>query len=148
MNGKDASAPPGQQARPTQPVRIVPENIPMYYSNTVMVATTPVDICLYFGRYSQTKNENQESVPSELYERQIYMTMDQARRLAQMLNQTIQAVDAPKGQPEAKQADRPATTATKAEPVRTSPQRAAQVPRPKPATKPSVAPHPKPTKPS
>ncbi len=146
MNGRDASAPPGQEARPTQPVRIVPENIPMYYSNTVMVATTPVDICLYFGRYSQTKNENQESVPAELYERQVYMTMDQARRLAQMLNQTIQAVDSSKAQQEAKQAARPTTTATHPEPVRTSPQQAAQGPRPKPATKPPVAPPPKPTK--
>lgn len=78
---------------PGQPARIVPEKLSIYYSNCAMVATTPVDISLYFGRYVQTNQPNQGPALAELYERQIYMTLEQAKKLAQVLNQTIQGIE-------------------------------------------------------
>ena len=77
-----------------QPARIIPDKLSIYYSNCAMVATTPVDISLYFGRYVQTNTQDQGPTLAELYERQIYMTLEQAKKLAQVLNQTIQGLEA------------------------------------------------------
>ena len=146
MNERQAGPPAAQETRSNQPVRIVPDTISIYYSNTVMVATSPVDICLYFGRYSQTRNENQEPVPAELYERQIYMTMDQAKRLAQVLNQTIQAVES--GKPPTETRQPPPASSGQTGTGRPAPRPGGQPARTKSGTQGQAAPPTRPTKPS
>lgn len=83
----------GRQAN-NQPARIVKDDISVYYSNCAMVGTSPVDLCVYFGRFGQTTDNNQQPLMAEIYEKQIYMTVDQARRLAAVLSQTLQSIDA------------------------------------------------------
>jgi hypothetical protein len=60
-----------------------------YYSNCAMVATSPRDISLFFGRFVPIPDKGSQGL-SELYERQIYMTVEQAEDLARMLTQTVQ----------------------------------------------------------
>jgi hypothetical protein len=76
-----------------QPVRVVKDDINVYYSNCAMVGTSPVDLCVYFGRFGQTLDKDQQPVMAELYDNQIYMTVAQAKRLAAVLNQTIQSME-------------------------------------------------------
>jgi len=71
------------------PSRLMSRQLSVYYSNCVMAATSPRDISLYFGRYVPTPDDKGGQQLSELYERQIYMTIEQAKDLARMLNQTI-----------------------------------------------------------
>ncbi len=86
-----------QRQSSNQPARIVKDDISVYYSNCAMVGTSPVDLCVYFGRFGQTTDNNQQPVMAEIYEKQIYMTVDQARRLAAVLNQTLQSIETPQG---------------------------------------------------
>lgn len=60
----------------------------IYYSNCVMVATSPRDISLFFGRFVPVPEKGSQGL-GELYERQIYMTIEQAEDLARMLTQTV-----------------------------------------------------------
>ncbi len=63
----------------------------IYYSNCAMVATTPRDISLFFGRYSPVPDEKGGQTLGEFYERQIYMTIEQAEDLVKMLTRTLEA---------------------------------------------------------
>ncbi len=74
------------------PARLMSRQMSVYYANCVMVATSPRDISLYFGRYVPTSDEQGGQQLAELYERQIYMTVEQAEDLAKILNQTIQTI--------------------------------------------------------
>jgi hypothetical protein len=80
----------GQQ--PTGPARLVSRDLMIYYANCAMVATTPRDLSIYFGRYSPVADQKGAQQLAELYERQIYMTLEQAEDLVRILGQTIQAV--------------------------------------------------------
>ncbi len=51
-----------------------------------------LDISLYFGRYVPTSDEHGGRQIAELYERQIYMTVEQPEDHPKILNQTIQAL--------------------------------------------------------
>ncbi len=69
--------------------RLMSNQMGVYYSNCAMVAMSPRDISLYFGRYVPTRDNKGSQQLTELYERQIYMTIEQAQDLVKMLNQTI-----------------------------------------------------------
>jgi hypothetical protein len=81
----------GQQ-RPSAPTRIMAKNMGVYYSNCTMIATSPRDLSVYFGRYVPGSNEKGEQSIVELYEHQIYMTLGQAEDLARILSQTLKAI--------------------------------------------------------
>ncbi len=78
---------------PVQPARIIKEKAPIYYSNCAMVSTSPMDLSLYFGRYTPINKENGEQVLVECYEKQIIVTFEQARNLARAIVQTLQLLD-------------------------------------------------------
>jgi hypothetical protein len=63
----------------------------IYYSNCALVATSPRDISIYFGRYVPATDDAGTQTMGELYERQIYMSVEQAENLAQALNATLDA---------------------------------------------------------
>jgi hypothetical protein len=63
----------------------------IYYSNCAMVATSPRDISLFFGRFAPVSDDKGSQTLGELYERQIYMTVEQAEDLVKMLSRTLDA---------------------------------------------------------
>jgi hypothetical protein len=78
------------------PARMMSERMSIYYSNTAMVATSPRDISLFFGRYVPAKDQSGGQSLIELYEQQIYMTVQQAEDLATLLSRTVEAVKSAK----------------------------------------------------
>jgi hypothetical protein len=74
------------------PTRLMAKQLAIYYANCAMAATSPRDVSLFFGRYVPTTNEAGGQQFAELYERQIYMTVEQAADLARMLTETVQAL--------------------------------------------------------
>lgn len=82
MSGQSAGA----------PARLLSRQISIYYANCAMIATTPRDLSIFFGRYTPITDDKGGQQLAELYERQIYMTMEQAEDLMRILGQTIQAV--------------------------------------------------------
>lgn len=86
--------PPAAPASPEQSMRIVQDKISMYYSNCAMLATTPVDISLYFGRLIPVNKETGEQALAEYYERQIVVTVEQAKKIGHALIQTVQLMEA------------------------------------------------------
>ncbi len=74
----------------------------IYYSNSVMVATSPKDVSLYFGRYVPTTTEDGGQTLTEFYERQVYMTYQQAEELMRALMQTMEALRARQPEPKVK----------------------------------------------
>jgi hypothetical protein len=93
MKQNDPEAPqPVAPAAAGGPARLMSRQMTVYYANCAMVATSPRDISLYFGRYVPASDEQGGQQLAELYERQIYMTVEQAEDLAKILNQTIQAL--------------------------------------------------------
>ena len=85
-----------KQAAPTdqpgQLPRIMSRQMAIYYSNCAMVATTPKDISLIFGRYVPANNQQGEQTMAELYERHIYMTVEQAEELKNTLTRTLEVI--------------------------------------------------------
>ncbi|MBI4963445.1 MAG: DUF3467 domain-containing protein [Desulfomonile tiedjei] len=93
----DSTTDKEQEARPQQPgapARAMAKQMGIYYSNCAMVATSPRDISLFFGRYVPGSNEKGEQAMVELYEHQIYMTLEQAEDLVRILGQTVQVTKA------------------------------------------------------
>jgi hypothetical protein len=80
---------PQQPAPANGPARMMSQQMAIYYSNCAMVATSPRDISLFFGRFVPIPDKGSQGL-GELYERQIYMTIEQAEDLARMLTQTVQ----------------------------------------------------------
>lgn len=73
------------------PARMMSNQMGIYYSNCAMVATSPRDISLFFGRFTPVPDDKGGQTLGELYERQIYMTIEQAEDLAKMLTRTVEA---------------------------------------------------------
>jgi len=71
------------------PARMMAKQMGIYYSNCAMVATSPRDISLFFGRYIPATTEGGGPSLAELYEQQIYMTLEQAEDLVRILKQTV-----------------------------------------------------------
>lgn len=80
----------GQSTAVSGPSRIMSNQLATYYSNCAMIATSPRDISLYFGRLAPVQDNKGAQTLAELYEQQIYMTVEQAEDLARMLTQTVQ----------------------------------------------------------
>jgi hypothetical protein len=68
----------------------------IYYSNCALVALSPRDISLFFGRFFPMSDGKGPTALGELYERQVYMTIEQAEDLARMLTETIRGFKARK----------------------------------------------------
>lgn len=71
------------------PTRAMSRQMAVHYANCAMVATSPRDISLFFGRYVPGTDDKGKQKLVELYETQIYMTVSQAEDLARILNQTV-----------------------------------------------------------
>jgi hypothetical protein len=82
-----------ESGKASQFMRIVKDNLQVYYSNCAMVSTTPMDLNIYLGRFVPTQNDKGEQVLAELYEQQVVLTFEQARNLARGLVQTLQMLD-------------------------------------------------------
>ncbi len=74
---------------PAGPARAMSPQLNVYYSNCAMVVTSPRDVSVMFGRYVPASNEKGEQTMAELYERQIYMTIEQAEDLSRILAETV-----------------------------------------------------------
>lgn len=86
--------PDSESAQPSTgrgPARMMSNQMSVYYSNCAMVATTPRDISLFFGRFTPLQDDSGNQSLGELYERQIYMTIEQAEDLVKMLTRTLEA---------------------------------------------------------
>lgn len=101
MPNQSESEPTGG-GRQSAPGRVMSRQMTVQYANCAMVATSPRDISLYFGRYVPGADEKGGQTLVELYETQIYMTVDQAADLAKILNQTVAMIKSGKA-PEAAQ---------------------------------------------
>lgn len=73
-------------------VRLMSKDLNVYYSNCAMVATSPQDISLYYGRLVPASDDKGSQALAELYEKQIYMTFGQAEQVVKLLSQTLEAV--------------------------------------------------------
>jgi hypothetical protein len=92
MDTNETQAPQTETPQPAQatgPARMMSNQMAIYYSNCAMVATSPRDISLFFGRFVPIPEKGSQGL-GDLYERQIYMTVEQAEDLARMLTQTVQ----------------------------------------------------------
>ncbi len=98
------SGQPVSPAAPGGPARMMSNQMAIYYCNCAMVAASPRDISLFFGRLIPTADDKGNQSLAELYERQIYMTFEQAEDLARMLVQTAQMSRAKKAEAAARQA--------------------------------------------
>lgn len=86
-----------EKAQPTAPaglMKLMSKEMSVYYSNCAMIATSPRDMSLYFGRFMPTADEKGNQSLAEFYERQVYMTFEQAEDLVRMLSQTLESVKA------------------------------------------------------
>jgi hypothetical protein len=61
-----------------------------YYSNCAVVATSPREISVLFGRYVSVYTEQQGQGAVPVYEKQILMTVEQAEDLVKTLSQAVQ----------------------------------------------------------
>jgi hypothetical protein len=91
-NGEQESKQTAPADQPGQLPRIMSRQMAIYYSNCAMVATTPKDISLIFGRYVPANNQQGEQTMAELYERHIYMTVEQAEELKNTLSRTLEVI--------------------------------------------------------
>ncbi|MGB6068021.1 MAG: DUF3467 domain-containing protein [Desulfomonilaceae bacterium] len=89
MSAAEAESP--QPSTNRGPARMMSNQMGIYYSNCAMVATSPRDISLFFGRFVPVSGDKGAQSLGELYERQIYMTVEQAEDLVKMLTRTLEA---------------------------------------------------------
>jgi hypothetical protein len=89
MSTADAESPQPTTGR--GPARMMSNQMGIYYSNCAMIATSPRDISLFFGRFTPVADDKGNQTLGELYERQIYMTIEQAEDLVKMLTRTVEA---------------------------------------------------------
>jgi len=90
MKGNDPDPPkPAEDQSAGRPARAMSRQMAVHYANCAMVATSPRDVSLFFGRYVPGTDDKGEQKLVELYETQVYMTVDQAEDLARILTQTV-----------------------------------------------------------
>ncbi len=98
MNQQEKGSTKPDASQPsTGPTRVMANQLSVYYANCAMIATSPRDLSLFFGRFVPTADEKGGQKLVELYERQIYMTLEQAEDLAAVLDQTVKAFKARRG---------------------------------------------------
>ena len=91
----------GQEGAPQRqaqsgPARRMSERMTIYYSNCAMAATSPRDVSVFFGRYVPITDQSGGQSLIELYEQQVYMTVQQAEDLATLLSRTVEAIKSAK----------------------------------------------------
>jgi hypothetical protein len=115
------SAQAAAAATPDNRLRAIQEQIQSYYSNCAMLATTPLDISIYFGRLIPVNNEKGEQGLAEFFEKQVIVTVDQAKKIASALMQTVQVMESRREQANQQAQKQPAMPA--ASPAPQSPAR-------------------------
>lgn len=94
-----------QPAPASGPARMMSNQMSIYYTNCAMLATSPRDISLFFGRFVPVPDDKGSQTLGELYERQIYMTVEQAEDLAKMLSRTLETYRSRRGGSAPKKSD-------------------------------------------
>ncbi len=74
----------------TSPERTVSAPVETYYSGCALVMSSPAEISLYFGRYILKGLDDGRLGLSQIYEKQVYMTVDEAEKLAEAILKTVQ----------------------------------------------------------
>ncbi|MCX5862651.1 MAG: hypothetical protein WCG29_04020 [Desulfomonile sp.] len=88
MNETSAAGPVLQPEKSSGLERVVSDHIEPYYSGCAMVVSSPVEISLYFGRYVLKGLDRGAPSLAQVYEKQVYMTAEEAEKLAQAILQT------------------------------------------------------------
>lgn len=63
-----------------------------YYSNCIMVETTPFDVGILFGKIRPRADEKGQPALVEVYEKQVYLSHLQARALYESLGRSLDAL--------------------------------------------------------
>ncbi len=92
----DSEQKTNQPAQMLKPSRVMSQQMGIYYSNCAAVSLSPRDVSLYFGRFFPMSDGTGPQGLGELYERQVYMTIEQAEAVVQMLTESIQVYKAHK----------------------------------------------------
>ncbi len=86
-NKEDLASPPAS-------VRSMSDFVDTYYAGCSMVVSSPVDICVYFGRFTLKDLDTGRPNLVQLFEKQVYLTPDEAERLGQAIIKTVQVFKA------------------------------------------------------
>jgi hypothetical protein len=81
---------PQAQSGPESRKRIMSRQMAVYYSNCALVAASHREISVMFGRMVANPESELSAGLAELYERHIYMTVEQATDLAIVLLKSVQ----------------------------------------------------------
>ena len=76
---------PSNTEKSTSPERTVSAPVETYYSGCALVMSSPAEISLYFGRYILKGLDDGRPGLSQIYEKQVYMTVDEAEKLAEAI---------------------------------------------------------------
>jgi|UniRef100_A0A7C4ETB4 hypothetical protein len=76
------------------PARSLPDFVDTYYAGCTMVVSSPVDICVYFGRYTLKDLETGRPGLVQIFEKQVYLTPEEAERVGQAILKTVQVFKA------------------------------------------------------
>ena len=74
-----------------------------YYSNCVMVETTPFDIAILFGKVRPFMDQGGQASLVEMYDRQVYLSHLQARALYEALGRSLGSLSRPAQKSETKE---------------------------------------------
>ncbi len=92
---RESSEEKSQEAKATQtPARSLSDFVDTYYAGCTMVVSSPVDICVYFGRYTLKDLETGRPGLMQIFEKQVYLTPDEAERVGHAILKTVQVFKA------------------------------------------------------
>lgn len=83
-----------EQQTPAAPARSMTDFVDTYYAGCTMVVSSPVDVCVYFGRYTLRDLETGRPNLVQLFEKQVYLSPDEAERVGQAILRTVQVFKA------------------------------------------------------
>lgn len=63
----------------------------MYYSNCALVANSPRELSILFGRYLTPPPHIRDAKPVPIFAKQIFMTVEQAEELIEILRDAVDA---------------------------------------------------------
>jgi hypothetical protein len=93
MNGDRFRQPqgnPGNPQGPERPQAAAPIRLDSYYSSIALLAISPREISVIFGRYAPRFMETGERGAVPVFEREILMTVEQAEDLLRALGQAVE----------------------------------------------------------
>lgn len=106
MGGPGGNFPPGQQAG-SPPMQGAGPRIDSYYSSLAIVATSPREISVIFGRYLPMLGPTGEQGIAPVFEKQILMTVEQVEDLVKILGKAAEDFRARRAEAEARAAETP-----------------------------------------